>query len=57
MIINRILNSSGKEYFFNIESSGGSDPIGKTLKIIATDGRIVWESFKSNSIKLKGDYQ
>lgn len=59
MIINRIINQSeGKRYFFNIEkigfeNSSNSDNNGadKSLKIIATDGRNVWESFKSKGIK------
>ena len=54
MIINRIINQSGdKRYFFNIEkigfenSSDNNNGADKSLKIIATDGRNVWESFKS----------
>ena len=50
MIINRLVNHSGKKYYFNIETIG-FDCEDKKLKIIATDGRSVWESFKSKNIR------
>lgn len=62
MIINRIINQSGgKRYFFNIEKIGfenSSDNNGadKSLNIIATDGRNVWESFKSKKCIIVYEY-
>lgn len=49
MIINRILNYSDKNYYFNIESIGSEAANDKTLKFIVTDGINVWESFKSKN--------